>query len=388
MFSKLKDMDFRNKRVLIRVGFDVPIEKGQVSDDTRIRESIPTIKYVLKKGAKQVILMSHLGRPDGKLVDSLRLDAVAKKLEELMGEKVNKLGGCVDVFVPDNKIVMLENLRFYKEEENNDADFAKKLSKLGDVYVNEAFSVSHRKHASIYAITGFLPSCAGLLLEKEMKFISQITKNPKKPFVILIGGVKEDKVKVINNLVTKADKILLAGVIANTFLKASGVDIGKSKYDQESLEQAGKLINNKKIKNKIMLPADVVVGNDFSQDASAKNVDISNVGEGIILDIGEKTIDDYRKVLKQAKTIVWAGAIGVFEWDRFSKGTKEIAELLSKSKAETIIGGGDTEASLRKTGLADKMSFISTGGGAFLEALSGSKLPGIEALEKSCKIRR
>lgn len=385
MFLTLKDMDFKNKRVLIRVDFNVPIQNNQVSDDTRIRKSIPTINYVLRKGAEQVILMSHLGRPKGKVVDALRLDLVAKTLEELIGKRVIKLGGCIDVFVPDNKIILLENLRFYKGEESNDAEFAKKLSKLADIYVNEAFGVSHRKHASVSAITNFLPSSSGLLLEKELIIINNVTKRPKSPFMIIIGGAKPDKISVINNLINKADKILLAGVLANTFLKASGVNISKSKYDKDGVKYAKRLINNKKYKNKIILPNDAVVGHAFNEDALAKNVDINNVDDSIILDIGKKTIDNFKKLLKDAKTIVWAGSIGVFEWERFSQGTRKVALFLSRSNAKTIIGGGNTVASIQKLGLADKMFFVSTGGGAFLQALSGKKLAGVTSLEKAYK---
>jgi phosphoglycerate kinase len=385
MFLTLKDMDFKNKRVLIRADFNVPIEDNRISDDTRIKKAIPSINYVLRKKAKQVILMSHLGRPKARVIDALRLDLVASTLEGLLGKRVNKIGGCVDVFVPDNRIILLENLRFYKGEESNDTNFAKKLSKLGDIYVNDAFGVCHREHASVSAITRFLPSCAGLLLEKEIRAIENITKRPKKPFMMLIGGAKADKIHVINNLVNKADKILLAGVLANTFLKASGVNIGKSKYDKSSVKYAKKIINNKRYKNKIILPVDVVVGDAFSEDAAAKNVDINNISHNLILDIGNKTINNYKNILKKAKTLVWAGAIGVFEWKQFSKATKSMALFLSRSKARTIIGGGDTAYSIHKLGLMQKMWFVSTGGGAFLEALSGKELPGIRALEKSHK---
>ena len=390
-FFTLKDLDVKGKRVLVRVDFNVPLDKktNEVADDKKIRESLPTIKYLVEGNAK-VILCSHLGRPDGKVVDSLRMDKVALKLGELLNNKVKKLNDCVGNEVKgeinkmkDGDVVVLENLRFHPEEEANDENFSKQLADLAELYANDAFGTCHRAHASTYGVTKYLKSAAGFLVEKELRVIGKAMEAPDKPFIGILGGAKiSDKMKVIENLLMKVDKLLIGGAMIFTFFKAQGKNIGVSKLEEKSIDLAGKLLQN----NKIVLPVDVVVGDKFEANADSKVVAADNIPSNWIgLDIGPKTIKVYEEILKNAKTVVWSGPMGVFEFDKFANGTKQIAKFLSNTKAVTIVGGGDSAAAAEKFGFADKLTHVSTGGGASLEFFEGKKLPGIEALEESYK---
>jgi len=385
----IKDADLKDKRVIIRVDFNVPLDKDlNITDDVRMRSALPTIKYVLDEGAKKIILMSHLGRPKGKVKEELRLNPVAERLKELLGEPVLKLDNCVgeqlkkDIDNSAEKIILLENLRFHPEEEKNDPSFAKELSSLADIYVNDAFGTAHRAHGSTEGITKYLPSVAGFLLEKEINYLGGTLENPKRPFVVILGGAKvSDKIGVIENLLPKADAILIGGGMAYTFLKAQGQNIGKSKLEQDKLQIAGDLLTKAKEKNvKIVLPVDHLVTESI--EPVGKTQIVKDIPEGLIaVDVGPRTIEDMKAVLKDAKTIVWNGPLGIFETDAFSKGTQEIADFIAKLEDVTsIIGGGDTAAAVAKFKLEDKMAHISTGGGASLEYLEGKVLPGIAAL--------
>ena len=392
-FLTLKDMDLENKKVLVRADFNVPIKSGMVADDTRLKATIPTINYLLEKNCK-IILMSHLGRPNkllkkGKSFEEIKkeltLKPVAEDLAEILGmdvvfaensielDKVNKE-------IPDSDIVLLENIQFNKGETENDDQFAKELASLASVYINDGFGQSHREYASFCAITKYLPSCAGLLVEKEVNQLSKII-NPKKPFIAIVAGAKADKIGALNALIGKADKILLGGVLANTFLKANGVDMKASKYDEETFNAAKEL--TKQIGKKLILPEDAAVADKFDNSANVKNAMLSDIPDGwMALDIGEKTIENYKNELKDAKTILWAGPLGVFEMEKFSKGTKEIGEFLGNLNAVVIVGGGDTGAAINNFNLGDKLTHVSTGGGASLEFIEKEgKLPGLVALE-------
>ena len=379
--------DFEDKKVLVRVDFNVPLDDGDITEDERIIAAIPTINFLLKKNAK-IILMSHLGRPKGQVVKKLRMNNVAKKLSDLLDKEVIKLDDCIGQDVKEkinemkNKdIVLLENLRFHAEEENNDEEFAKELASLANVYVNDAFANCHRNHASMTTITKFLPSCVGFLVKKEITILTKIITNPEKPFIAIIGGAKPDKIEVIENLLNIADKIIIGGVLANTFLKASGLNIGKSKFDEESLETAKELL--KKFMDKIILPIDAFVTDNIEKGTNSRIVDVKKVpDDAIIGDIGAESISFYKKILKQAKTIVWSGPLGAFEFEKFTEGTNEIGLFLSGLNARVIIGGGDSAAAIKKLGLEDKINYISTGGGAFLQFLSGKELPAIKVLQK------
>jgi 3-phosphoglycerate kinase len=391
MKKTIKDIDLEGRRVLIRVDFNVPLdEKLNITDDIRIRSSVPTIRYALDKGAK-VILMSHLGRPDGKAVESMRLAPVAKRLGELLNRNVSALKDCIG---PDVKkavsamkpgdVVLLENLRFHPEEEANDPAFAKELASLGEVFVNDAFGTAHRAHASTEGVTKFLPSVAGFLLEKEIEYLGNTVENPKRPFVAILGGAKvKDKITVIDNLLNKVDAILIGGGMAYTFLKAKGKTIGSSKLDKDGFETAKAAIDKAAKKNiPLLLPVDNVIGDKFDASANTKLVgeDIPDGWMG--LDIGPKTVKLFEGRLKTAKTVVWNGPLGVFEMDKFAEGTRKIAKFLADLKGvATIIGGGDTAAAMVKFKVDSRMTHISTGGGASLEYLEGRGLPGIDALQ-------
>jgi phosphoglycerate kinase len=387
----IKDVDLKGKRVLMRVDFNVPLDdKLNITDDIRIRAALPTIKYAIEKKAK-VILMSHLGRPDGKVVDSMRLTPVAKRLEELLGKKITKADDCIGPAVEEavaamkpGDVVLLENLRFHAEEEKNDPAFSKELASLGDLFVNDAFGTAHRAHASTEGVTKYLPSVAGFLLEKEMQYLGQTVDSPKRPFVAILGGAKvKDKIKVIDNLLDKVDALIIGGGMAYTFLKAKGKTIGASKLDKDGFETAKQALDKAAKKNiPILLPVDNVIGDKFDANANTKVVgeDIPDGWMG--LDIGPLTIKLFEDKLKDAKTIIWNGPLGVFEMDKFAKGTEIIAKFLANLKgAVTIIGGGDTAAAMLKFKVEDKMTHISTGGGASLEYLEGRGLPGIDALQ-------
>ncbi|MDD5409657.1 MAG: phosphoglycerate kinase [Candidatus Omnitrophica bacterium] len=385
----LRDVDLKNKTVLVRADFNVPQDASlNITDDTRIRSTIPTLKYILEQGAKKLVLVSHLGRPDGKPVAKYSLKPVAVRLRELLGVDVLFLNDCIgDSIKPDidkskEKVVLLENLRYHAEEEGNDAGFSRQLASLADIFVNDAFGTAHRAHASTEGVTHFLKSCAGLLLEKEIKYLGDAVKDPQKPFVVILGGAKvSDKIGVIENLLPKCDAIIVGGGMAYTFLKAQGKQIGNSKLEKDKLDLARSILDQaKQLKKEILLPVDNVIVDAI--DANAKTEIVGeNIPEGkIAVDIGPGTIKLFEEKLKTAKTIVWNGPMGIFEMDAFSKGTKELAEFIGSLKCISIIGGGDTAAAVAKFKLEDKMSHISTGGGASLEFLEGKALPGIAAL--------
>ena len=376
----LKEVDLRGKRVLIRANLDIPIkDDGSIEDDRRLKDNIQTISYALKNGAKQVIIIGHLDRPDGKVVEKLRMNVVAKRLEQLLGQKIKKLDDCVDIKIPDDKIILLENLRFHAEEEANDEKFAKKLAGFADMYVHECFSASHRAHASIVGVTKFIPSYAGFELEKEIKMLH--IDSAEHPIVAIMGGAKvSTKIDLIQNMLKKVDALLLGGAMIFTFFKAMGLNIGKSKVEDDKVAEAKELleISNKKI----ILPVDVRVASKVEKGAEVRNVPIDKIGANDIgIDIGEETIEIYKEILNKAKTAVWNGPLGIFEIEEFAKGTVEIAEHLAQLKATTIVGGGDTAAALDELKLAEKMNHVSTGGGASLEFLEGKVLPGIKALD-------
>jgi len=386
----IKDIDLKDKKALIRVDFNVPLDDNlNITDDIRIRAALPTIKYALEKGAK-VILMSHLGRPDGQVNEKLRLAPVAKRLEKLLGKPVLALKDCIGDDVKKavssmkaKDVALLENLRFHAEEEKNDPAFAKELASLGDVFVNDAFGTAHRAHASTEGVTHYLPSVAGFLLEKEIQYLGSAVDKPKKPFVAILGGAKvKDKIKVIDNLLNKVDALLIGGGMAYTFLKAKGKTIGASKLDKDGFETAKAALDKAARENiPILLPVDNVIGDKFDANANTK-VAGEDIPDGWMgLDIGPKTIKLFEDKLKDAKTIVWNGPLGVFEMDKFAKGTEEVAKFIASLKGATsVIGGGDTAAAMSKFKVAGKMTHISTGGGASLEYLEGRGLPGIDAL--------
>lgn len=390
-FFTLNDLDVNGKRVLVRVDFNVPLDKktNEITDDKRIRESLPTIRFLIEKNAK-VILCSHLGRPDGKVVESLRLDKVAARLGQLLDKKVEKLDYVTGQIVKEKikkmsngEIIMLENVQFEPGETHNLESYARTLAGYCQYFVFDAFGQAHREYASISGIQKFVPSCAGFLIEKELRIMGKAMENPDKPFIGILGGAKiSDKIKVIENLLRKVDKLLIGGAMVFTFLKAQGKNIGDSKIENEYVELAKKLLNNKKI----ILPIDVVIADKFDANADSKIMNTDNMPNSWMgLDIGPKTIENYKEILKNAKTVLWSGPLGVFEFEKFANGTKEIAKFLSSLKATTIVGGGDTAAAVEKFGYAGKLTHVSTGGGASLEFFEGKKLPGIEALEESYK---
>lgn len=389
--SKLtvQDLDVKGKKVLIRVDFNVPLDDQlHITDDRRIREALPTIQYVLKQGAAKVILMSHLGRPDGQVVENQRLAPVGKQLEKLLGEKVLCPKDCIGedvkqaIAASKEKVVLLENLRFRKAETKNDPEFAKSLASLADVFVNDAFGTSHRAHASTHGVTQYLKSAAGFLLEKEIKFLGQAIDNPAKPFVIILGGAKvSDKIALIENMLPKVSSIIIGGGMAYTFLKSQGKEIGTSLLEAEKIEIARSILEKAKAaKVDIVLSSDFVVVKDFKNQAERKIVkEIEPGWSGV--DIGPETRKAFKAVLSTAKTVVWNGPVGVFEVKEYSDGTRELAEYLSSLKGVTsIVGGGDTAAAVAKFNCEQGIMHISTGGGASLELLEGKVLPGIAAL--------
>jgi 3-phosphoglycerate kinase len=386
----IQDVDLKGKKVLIRVDFNVPLDDNlNITDDIRIRAAVPTIKYAVDNGAK-VILMSHLGRPDGQVNEKMRLAPCAKRLEKLIGRPVIALKECtgpdvkkaVDAMKPGD-VILLENLRFHAEEEKNDPKFAKELASLGDIFVNDAFGTAHRAHASTEGVTHYLPSVAGFLLGKEIQYLGNAVDNPVRPFVAILGGAKvKDKIKVIDNLLNKVDALIIGGGMAYTFLKAQGKAIGSSKLDKDGFDTAKAALDKaSKKKIPILLPVDHVIADKFDANANTQVVG-DNIPDGWMgLDIGPKTIKLFEDTLKTAKTIVWNGPLGVFEMDKFAKGTEEVAKFIAGLKGVTsIIGGGDTAAAMAKFKVDGKMSHISTGGGASLEYLEGRGLPGIDAL--------
>lgn len=385
----IKDIAFGGKKVLVRCDFNVPQDENlNITDDRRIQASLPTIKHILAQNPKKIILMSHLGRPDGKVVSKYSLKPVALRLKELLGEDVRMLDDCVgdkvrqEINESKERVILLENLRFHPEEEKNDPSFSKELSSLADLFVNDAFGSAHRAHSSTEGVARYLKSAAGLLLETEINYLGMVLEKPEKPFVVILGGAKvSDKIAVIENLLNKADEIIIGGGMSYTFLKAKGIKIGNSKLEKEKIDVAKNILD--KAKNKkvnVLLPIDNIVTDKIDDISNMKLVG-ENVPDGFIgVDIGPKTIKEYCAALVKAKTICWNGPLGIFEIDAFSKGTKAIAEFIANLKATSIIGGGDTAAAIAKFGLEDKMTHISTGGGASLEFLEGKVLPGIAAL--------
>ncbi|MFH2137151.1 MAG: phosphoglycerate kinase [Candidatus Omnitrophota bacterium] len=386
----VKDVDLKDKKVLMRVDFNVPLDENQnITDELRIVSALPTIKYCLENQAKKIVLMSHLGRPKGKVVDTMSLAPVAKRLSELLNLPVKKLNDCVGkeieqaVDSASEKVILLENLRFHAQETKNDEDFAKQLSRMGEIFINDAFGTAHRAHASTEGVTHYLPSYAGLLLEKEIAYLGNIVQDPEHPFVTILGGAKvSDKIKMIENIMDKVDCFLIGGGMAYTFLKAQGKAIGNSKLEEDSIELARSILEKAAANNvDIVLPVDNVVADEFKEDANILNVG-EDIPDGYMgLDVGLKTIELYKEKLKSAKTIVWNGPVGVFEMPSFAKGTQAIAEFIATLDATSVIGGGDTASAVRKFNVVDKMSHVSTGGGASLEFLEGLELPGIAALK-------
>ncbi len=391
----VRDVDVKGKRALVRVDFNVPLDaERHITDDTRIRASLPTIQYLLDNGAA-VILMSHLGRPKGAVNEKYSLAPVAERLSTLLGRPVqmapDSVGPQVEAqakALQPGQVLLLENLRFHKEEEKNDAEFAKQLGSLGEIYVNDAFGSAHRAHASTEGVTHSLPGVAGFLMEKEINYLGSALENPKRPFVAIVGGAKvSDKITVLDRLISMVDKLLIGGGMANTFLKAEGYEIGDSLFEEGSVDTARDLIAKARQRNlELLLPTDVVVADRFAADANTKVVDVNQIEPGWrIMDIGPKTIDAFRQALADAQTIVFNGTLGVAEWPAFAKGTNAIIEALAertRAGATTIIGGGDSAAAVEQAGAADKMSHVSTGGGASLEFLEGRVLPGVAALQE------
>ena len=388
----LRDVDVAGKRVLVRVDFNVQITKdGKVLDDFRILSALPTINYLRERNAK-VILMSHLGRPKGK-DESLKMDPVAKALEELGGFKVYKLDDCIgdsvkkfiDETLKEGEVVLLENLRFYKGEEDNDPEFAKALASLADIFVNDAFATAHRVAASTVGITQYLPSVAGLLMEKEITILSNLLESPEHPYIAVLGGAKvSDKIGLIRNLLGKVDELLIGGGMCFTFLKAQGYNIGRSLCEDDKLDVAKSLLEEAKAKGvKIVLPVDIVAATDVKEEGYAGIFDIEDMKSDLVgVDIGQKTVKLFKNELSKAKTIVWNGPLGVFEIEKFAQGTFEIAKFIgSLSGVTTVAGGGETVAAFRKFNLQDKITHLSTGGGAFLEFLEGKVLPAVDALD-------
>lgn len=386
----VRDIDVKGKKVFCRVDFNVPMSNGEVTDDTRIRAAIRTIQYLSDKGAK-VILASHLGRPKGEIVEELRLDPVAKRLSDLLGKTVTKTDEAYGEEVEralsglnDGDILLLENVRFYPGEEKNDPELSKAFASQADIYVNDAFGAAHRAHASTAGIAEHLPAVAGFLMEKELEVLGKALSNPERPFTAIIGGAKvKDKIGVIDNLLDKVDNLIIGGGLAYTFVKAQGHEIGQSLLEEDKIELAKSFIDKAKEKGvNFYMPIDSTVADEFSRDANTKVVDTDSIpADWQGLDIGPKTIEQYRKVIQDSKLVIWNGPMGVFEYEAFAAGTKAVAEALADAtNTYTVIGGGDSAAAVEKFHFAEKMDHISTGGGASLEFMEGKELPGVAAL--------
>ncbi|MBQ7606313.1 MAG: phosphoglycerate kinase [Firmicutes bacterium] len=392
MKKTVKDIDVKGKRVLVRCDFNVPMKDGKITDDIRITSAIPTIKYLVENGAK-VILMSHMGRPEGEPNMKYTLEPVAKRIEELMGQNVTFVSS--PTVVDDNVrkaadglqaggLMLLENVRFRKEETKNIDTFTKELASLGEIFVNDAFGTAHRAHCSTAGLADYMPTVSGFLIEKEVKFLGNAVENPERPFVAIMGGAKVgDKIPVIKNLLKKVDTLIVGGGMVFTFYKAQGLEIGKSILDEENLGLAKELLAEaKQLGVKLLLPVDCVCAKEFSNDAERGTFDNDKLpGDMMGMDIGPKTIELYKAAIAEAKTVVWNGPMGVFEMENFAAGTRAIAEAMANSSAVTVIGGGDSAAAVEQFGLKEKMTHISTGGGASLEFLEGKVLPGIAAIE-------
>jgi len=382
----VRDISVEGKRALVRVDFNVPLDGARITDDTRIRASLPTIEYLCDHHAR-VILMSHLGRPKG-VDEKLRLAPCATRLGELLGKPVQTARDCIGADVQQaigalqpSEVILLENLRFHKEEEKNDPVFAAELAQLGDVYINDAFGSAHRAHASTEGVAHMLPGVAGLLMEQELSFLGQVVGNPERPFIAILGGAKvSDKIAVIENLMQKADRVLIGGGMANTFARAHGSEMGDSLVEHDKLDVARQLMSRSG--GKLVFPVDAVIADRFDKDARSQVVAIEHIPAGWrMLDIGPQTVALFKTYVRDARTIVWNGPLGVFEFPRFAHGTIAIAQALAGSHAMTIIGGGESVAAVEQAGVADRMSHISTGGGASLEFLEGKTLPGVSALQ-------
>jgi phosphoglycerate kinase len=392
--ANLSASDLSGKKVLVRADFNVPIDNGSITDDTRIRAALPTIQDLTSKGAK-VILTSHFGRPKGKVVDSMRLTPVATRLSELLGKTVKKCDDCIGDEVAqtvagmsDGDVLLLENVRFHAEEEENDPEFAKQLASVADLYVNDAFGTAHRAHASTEGVTKYLsPSVAGYLIEKELQFLQGAIEDPRRPLAAIVGGSKvSSKIGVIEALLDKCDKLLLGGGMIFTFYKARGISVGNSLVEEDKLELAKSLEAKAKEKGVAMLlPTDVIVADKFDKEANSQTVGVESIPDGWMgLDIGPDSVKVFQEALADCKTVIWNGPMGVFEFEKFAAGTRAIAQTLAEltgTGATTIIGGGDSVAAVEQLNLGEKMSHISTGGGASLELLEGKELPGIVALD-------
>jgi phosphoglycerate kinase len=388
----VKDLDLQGKKVLIRVDFNVPLKEGVVTDTTRIERALPTVRYILEQEGTSLIVMTHLGRPKGKKDSKFSLAPVAVKFSELLEKEVLMAPDCIGNEVKKlaeelnpGQILLLENVRFHNEETANDSNFAQELASLGDVYINDAFGTAHRAHASTEGITKFIPSAAGLLIEKEVTFFAPLLENPDKPFVAIIGGAKvSSKIGVLESLLKTCDALIIGGGMSFTFLSVLGKSIGNSLFEEDYLETAKKLLEKaKKLGVEIILPLDHIAAEKFSEDAEAVLIDDMNIPDGMLgLDIGPKTLEKINITLEKASSIIWNGPMGVFEFEKFSKGTIAVAEMVASSKGTTVVGGGDSVAAVNKFGFANRIDHVSTGGGASLEFLEGKILPGLAALQK------
>lgn len=390
--KSVKDIDVQGKRVLVRVDFNVPSDdQRHITDDTRIRASLPTIEYLVQQEAR-VILVSHLGRPKGKSNPKYSLDIVVQRLSELLGQDVQFAGDCVGDAarqavnkLQDGQVLLLENVRFHAEEEKNDPTFARDLASLADIFVNDAFGTAHRAHASTEGVSHYIPAVAGLLMQKEVDFMGNALERPERPFVAIIGGAKvSDKIGVIENLLEKVDTLIIGGGMANTFLKAQGFEVGKSLLEEEKVELAKQIIEKAKAKGvQLELPVDVVAAVALEADASHRTTKVAEIKEGeMALDIGPESAEKFAALISTARTVIWNGPMGVFEMDAFAEGTKLVAQAMANCSGITIVGGGDSVAAVKKMGVADQMSHISTGGGASLEFLEGKILPGVAAISE------
>jgi phosphoglycerate kinase len=389
--KNIKDLDLKGKRVLVRADFNVPIKNGTITDDTRIKAALPTLQYILEQEGASLVLMSHMGRPKGERSPELSMAPVAQRLSELLATTVTTAPDCIGAETEKmarelsaGEVLMLENLRFHKEETKNDEGFAKELAKMGDVYVNDAFGTAHRAHASTEGVARLLPAGAGFLIDKEVRFFEHLLRHPEKPFVAIIGGAKvSSKIGVLENLLDKATTLVIGGAMSYTFLKALGHKVGNSMVEEEYLETAKTLVERAESAGvKLLLPVDHLCADEFSENAEPRRIDDVEIPNGYIgMDIGNKTLETIRKSIAEAKSLVWNGPMGVFEFDNFAAGTLEVAKMVAECEGTTVVGGGDSVAAANKFGLADRIDHVSTGGGASLEFLEGKTLPGIAILE-------